>query len=138
EYEVPATFGVFSDDGSETKIQVVLRGLKDNMDVVDRRATFSLAREKTLYMRMALVQSCKSVWMNCTENQSCIEGACKPADVDVHTFNNYFDGEEKFIYCTTPSPLIDTKTMAPMANAPSGGPMIGCSNCVEGACYKTP
>src|SRR5690349_3634005 len=113
DYELPATFGVYSDDGSEPKITVELHGLHNSAEVVLRRASFSLRKEQTLYMRMALVQSCVNVWMSCEsggdQSQSCIEGTCKSATIDVQSFNTYFDGEEKFNFCQTASQLIDSK-----------------------------
>jgi hypothetical protein len=138
DYELPASFGVFSDDGSETKITVELTGYLNDTVVVVRRAAFSLRKEQTLYMRMALLQSCKSVWMGCDPSpgdlsQTCIEGACKSAEVDVQTFNAYTAGVEKVISCGS-AHLIDTKTAQALAMGPE---MPGsCRTCVEGACYK--
>ena len=141
DYELPATFGVYSDDGSEPKIVVELHGTLHGAEVVLRRASFSLIKEQTLYMRMALVQACKNVWMSCEgggdQTQSCIEGVCKPAAIDVHSFNTYFGGEEKFNYCQTATQLIDSVSGAHLTDPPSGTPIpMVCGTCVERACYK--
>jgi hypothetical protein len=138
-YELPAAFGVYSDDGSPTSVTIELDGFGGGDKVIMRRASFSLRKERTLFARMALVAACKDVWMSCEngeQSQTCVEGACRPAAVDAGTFNDYVTGEEKFVYCPSASALADTVTGVPMGAPPAGGPQLGCASCVEGACYK--
>ena len=138
-YELPASFGVYSDDGSETQIEVKLHGRKGDTtgDVVLRQAVFTLKHEQTLYLRMALTQSCVNVWMTCNQDtETCIEGACKPEPIDSATFNPYFGGEENFQFCPSPANLIDPKTLQALSAPPAGTVMPPCTTCVERACYK--
>ena len=136
DYAIPASFGVYSDDGSEPTITVEMTGLLNNAPVVLRRSTFALRKEQTLYMRMALLKSCISVWQSCEGNldqsMTCLQGACTSAQIDVQSFNAYTAGDERLVSCGNPM-LIDTKngqTIMP------SGPKPACGTCIEGACYK--
>lgn len=136
DYDIPASFGVYSDDGSEPKITVEITGLLNDTAVVLRRSTFTLRKEQTLYMRMALLKSCISVWQSCEGNldqsMTCLQGACTSAQIDVNTFNGYASGDEKVVSCGS-AMLIDTKSGQPMM---TGTPKPSCGTCIEGACYK--
>lgn len=134
-YEIPASFGVYSDDGSEPRIEVQVHGLKNEQTLVTRRAVFSLIKEQTLFMRMALVLACVNNSQCPPDTQTCIEGVCKAPDVDSRTFNAYTGGEENFVFCSSGSSLIQTANGQPMQTMNGGLP---CDTCVEGACYHNP
>jgi hypothetical protein len=136
DYDLPASFGVYSDDGSEPTITVEITGLLNDSPVVLRRSTFGLRKEQTLYMRMALLRSCVTVWQSCEGNldqsMTCLQGACTSAQIDVHSFNDYAAGDERLVSCGNGT-LIDTKTGQ---NLPASAPKPSCGTCIEDACYK--
>lgn len=135
DYEIPASFGVYADDGSEPRIEVLVHGLKNEQTLVTRRAVFSLIKEQTLFMRMALVLACVNNTQCPPDTQTCIEGVCKAPDVDSHTFNAYTSGAENFVFCSSGSNLIQTASGQPMQTMMGAVP---CDMCSEGACYHNP
>src|SRR5262245_52985581 len=60
-YELPASFGIYTEDGSEPRIEVQVTGLRNGTTVVKRSAVFAPLKERTLFMRMALASSCKTL-----------------------------------------------------------------------------
>src|SRR5689334_1149052 len=57
-YTLPGSFGVYSPDGSPTRVELVLSGNRNGAMVVQRSSVVSLVPGKTLFMRMGLVITC--------------------------------------------------------------------------------
>src|SRR5581483_11248670 len=102
--------------------------------VVTRKAIVTLVGEKTLFMRMGLVDQCEPI--DCGPDETCIEGACRPAYVDSRTLPVYLRGMESGVVC--PGGILyrntSTKELVPIAG---GGNCGSDEQCVEGTCYKT-
>jgi hypothetical protein len=133
-YELPASFGVYSADASEPRIEVHVKGLKSEQKIVERTAIFSLISEHTLFLRMGLVVRCRDMGDCPSASQTCVEGRCVPVEVDSRTFPEYAPGAELSVACSGPTAFIDTKTGQPM---PISGK--GCAPgelCQEGTCYR--
>ena len=133
EYVLPASFGVFSDDGSQPRIEVQVHGIKDNQNIINRRAIFSLIAEQTLFMRMALVLRCGG--LDCPTGQTCIEGDCRPEEVDARRFPAYTPGLEQVVTCQGPDILRNTQTGDALMTMGSGACPPD-QHCTESTCYE--
>ena len=135
-YELPGSFGVYSDDGSEPRIEVRVQGLKQGVVIVERRSILALVAEQTLFLRMALVQRCLQMSDCPNSSDTCVEGHCRPAEIDGHTLPLYDEAgrSERYLTCSSGTAFRDTKTGALM---PLVGPGCGSDEfCEEGTCYK--
>ena len=132
EYVLPASFGVYTDDGSEPRIEVQVHGIKNNANIINRRAVFALIAEQTLFFRMALVLRCMG--NDCGQGQSCIEGECRPEEVDSHKFPVYTAGLENDVTCQGADTLRNTQTGAPLMSLGSGA-CPPSQHCTESTCY---
>jgi hypothetical protein len=133
-YELPASFGVFTDDGSEPRIEVQLDGYVDGTTnpVVTRRAVFALLKEQTLFMRMALVQRCVNR-SDCANDLTCVEGHCRPATIDTRSLPQYIAGMENTVACQSGTVFKDTGTKQPLMA--TGTTCAAGDFCEEGTCY---
>ena len=133
QFELPGSFGVYTDDGSEPRIEIEIIGFSGNDDLIHRHAILSLVKEQTLFMRMTLVDSCQHR-SDCTANQTCIEGRCAPVDFDAHVLPAYASGMEFSIACASNIHYRDTGTKQDM---PMMGPGCGPNQiCSEGTCLN--
>src|SRR5215468_2791606 len=133
QFILPASFGVYADDSSEPRVEVLVHGIKNNQIVVTRRAILALIKEKTLFLRMALVQRCASRAECPDPSASCVEGRCKSAIVDARALPVYSDGLEARIACSSGTNFINTGTgqiIQPI------GPCAANQFCEEGTCYN--
>jgi hypothetical protein len=132
--ELPGSFGVYTSDGSQPSVTLTAVGWSNGQPVVTRKAIVTLVGEKTLFMRMGLVDKCEGA--TCGPDETCIEGACKPAYVDARTLPIYLKGMESGVVC--PGGILyrntSTKELVPIAG---GGDCGADEQCVEGTCYKT-
>src|SRR5579859_381193 len=85
QYELPGSFGIYSPDGKEVPVELVVTGLRGGMPVVERRSLVSLVAGQTLFLRMGLVSDCGSLdGPSCSAGESCIEGVCRDQHLDAH------------------------------------------------------
>lgn len=135
QFQLPGSFGVFTDDGSEPRIDVVVTGLKGANELVRRTAKLTLVRERTLFFRMALVASCGT--LTCPAGESCVEGKCRPEAVPKVTLPAYERDIELTSRCAVAGApaLVDTLTGQPQ-RVVGPGHCGGGEWCGEGVCYK--
>jgi hypothetical protein len=133
QFILPASFGVYADDGSEPRVEVLVHGIKNNQITVTRRAILSLIKEKTLFLRMALVQRCASRAECPDPSASCVEGRCKSAIVDPRALPVYSQGIEGVIACSSGTNFISTAGNMPL---PVMGACTSSQYCEEGVCYN--
>jgi sugar lactone lactonase YvrE len=131
-FELPGSFGVFTDDGSEPRINVKVYGYHGNTQLVQRYAILSLVKEKTLFARMAIVDACSN--MACPSGSTCIEGACRPQEVNSATLPEYQLGMETSVLCNSGTIWRNTSTKAPLPVAGTGA-CPASDVCIEGTCY---
>ncbi len=133
--ELPGSFGVFSPDGSETKVGITVSGFKNGsvVEVVRRDAILTLISGKTLFLRMGLVKRCQPI--DCGPGQTCVEGACQDPLLDANRLPPFIDDLVTHVTCDSGTQFIDTSTKQPLG-------MIGPGDCnpdelcSEGTCYK--
>jgi hypothetical protein len=134
-YELPGSFGLYSPDGSETRIDLSVKGYRGSELVTERDSIVSLVSGKTLFMRMAIVGDCGNLSQpTCGPTQTCVEGVCRDKEVDAHRFPDYKKALVTSVACDSGSQFIVSSTGTAM---PMIGP--GCSSdefCQEGTCYK--
>jgi hypothetical protein len=138
-FDLPGSYGLYTEDGSAPRVRVNVIGEKGGQDIVTRSSIVSLLAHQTLFMRMALVLKCTNGNPNasCPSGLTCIEGACQAMARDPATLPKYTAGLEKVVQCSGSTTFIDTsKNNAPI---PMTGP--GCEaneECQEGTCYTKP
>lgn len=132
-FALPGSYGIYSTDGSEPRVDVLLRGRKNGQLIVERRSIVSLVSGKTLFMRMGLVAACMNN-VQCPSGQTCIEGACRDALVDARTLPAYKPELVTHLTCSSGTGFVNTEDNSPMPMLPGmeacGGP------CSEGTCYE--
>jgi hypothetical protein len=133
-YELPGSFNVYANDGSEPRVEVVLSGYRGEQEIVRRLAILSLVRGERKFLRMALVSRCRDM-LDCPGGRTCVEGRCVPAEVDAKTLPTYQPGMEETMSCDSGTVLINTSTRQPMVMAGSGTCGTG-ERCEEGTCYR--
>ncbi len=131
--ELPGSFGVYSADGSETKVEITVSGFKNGsvVELVRRDSILKLVSGRTLFLRMGLVIKCMA--SNCSPGQTCIEGVCKDPNIDAHMLPDFTDDLVTHVTCDSGTVFLDTSTKQPMpllGDAQCAGP------CVEGTCYN--
>jgi 6-phosphogluconolactonase (cycloisomerase 2 family) len=136
QFELPGSLGVYTDDGTEPRIEIELVAFDTTgSDIIHRRSILSLVKEQTLFLRMTLTDSCIHR-SDCTDSQTCIEGHCVPVDIDAHILPPYVDKMEFSVSCQTGIHYKDTGTKMDM---PMLGPGCGAGEtCSEGTCLKMP
>ena len=60
-YELPGSFGVYTDDGAEPTLQIDFTGSLGGQETLQREAVLSPVAGKTLFMRMTLVGECNTM-----------------------------------------------------------------------------
>lgn len=133
-FELPGSFGIYSPDGSEPRVQVRVAGLHAGVEVLHRDAVVSLVKQKTLFLRMSLVKRCQA--MDCPTGQTCVEGRCQGALVDETTLPEYTTDAEKSVACSSGTAFINTSTKAPVPQL--GSDCAPDQQCTEGTCYQLP
>src|SRR5262245_9881678 len=73
QYELPGSFGIYSPDGKEVPVELVVSGLRDRAPVVERRSLVTLVSGQTLFLRMGLVGDCGTLdGPTCSPGEGCI------------------------------------------------------------------
>jgi len=132
-YELPGTYGVYSDSGSPDRVRVLLTALDDQQrTLVVRSAVFSLVPEKTLFVRLGVISACRGM-EDCGAGLTCIEGRCASEQIDSTRLPGYTPGLESTIECTSATTFVDTSTMRPLLPINDT-----CSSgvCAEGVCLS--
>jgi hypothetical protein len=133
-FNLPGSYGVYSPDGSEVKVQLDLVGLKDDSPVVTRSAILSLVNGKTLFVRLGLVTGCMNR-SDCGSDQTCVEGRCSSRVIDQLMLPDYDERLVTELTCNSGTAFINTADGSPMplsddaASCPAG-------LCSEGTCLK--
>jgi sugar lactone lactonase YvrE len=135
-FELPGSFGIYSTDGSEPTVQVDVRGFFGNQEIVRRTSILSLIREKTLFLRMGLVNRCMNR-SDCPAGRTCVEGRCVPEQVESPTLPAYVDGMERTVTCNSGTTFINTGTNEPLEVVGTGQCGPG-QRCLESTCYDIP
>ena len=60
-YELPGSFGLYSADGSEPRVELQVLGYKGKELITERDSILSLISGQTLFLRMALVSDCSAL-----------------------------------------------------------------------------
>ncbi len=131
---LPGSFGLYSPDGSATDLTVIVTGFHQNHMLMTRTAQVTLIPGRTLFMRMALASACASV-ASCKSDETCIDGACAPLDVDARTLPDFTPDLVDAIACASGPSWVNGASGEPLpvgSGCPSGGV------CREGACYLAP
>ncbi len=132
QFQLPGSFGIYSPDGNQTRIRIDVTATGGGTTLLRRTSTMRLIEEQTLFMRMALTAACMSA-ADCPTDQTCIEGACRAAEVDPRTFPHYQPAMEETLACDSGTAFMNTSTKELMKQS---GP--GCAAnqfCREGTCY---
>ena len=135
DFNLPGSYGMQS-DGTEFDLDLVLDGVKDGSNVVERHAILSLVSGQTLFYRMTIVAGCIGR-DDCAQGQTCVEGACQPIAIDAHQLPAFDPALVTELSCNSGTAFIDTGTdMAmPVSGAGSACPADLCS---EGTCLLPP
>jgi hypothetical protein len=113
-YNLPATFAVYSANGSADRFRAVLTASDtQGTPLVVRTAVMSLVPEKTLFVRLGLVGACQGM-DTCGTGQTCVDGACATEDIDSSLLPEYVTGVESEIQCASDTNFIDTSTGQPL------------------------
>jgi hypothetical protein len=72
--DLPISYALYT-DGDTPTVDITLMGFRNQQERVRRNATVSFVREKTLFLRLALVGLCAGQ-LECRAGQTCIEGRC--------------------------------------------------------------
>ncbi len=136
-YELPGSFGIYSPDGSEPRVELQVQGFMNGQLVVARDSVLSLVANETLFTRMAMVSDCNALdGPNCSATQTCIEGVCRDKAVDAHTFPPYSAPLVTHVACQSGSQFIVSSSGMAMPLLPG---TTGCGAnqyCQEGTCYN--
>ncbi|HEX2574099.1 MAG TPA: hypothetical protein VH877_31425, partial [Polyangia bacterium] len=133
-YQLPGSFNIYTNDGSEPRVEIVLSGYTGEQEIVRRRALLTLVRGERKFLRMALVNRCMNN-LDCPAGRTCVEGRCVPAEINARLLPAYQAGMEEAMSCDSGTVLINTSTKQPMPMTGSGSCGEG-ERCGEGTCVR--
>src|SRR6185436_3563415 len=109
-YNLPGSYGVFTEDGSQPRVRLDVIGSLKGKDIVKRTSIISLLSQETRFMRMTIVEKCEDGKPNatCPKGLTCIEGSCQDQVRDVRTLPLYVAGMEAKFDCSSGTTYIDT------------------------------
>ena len=134
-FELPGSVVSYSGKGAEPRMRVTVTAFNpSNQRMLRRQSIFTLVKEKTLFMRMGVVDKCFQD-ADCPEAKTCIEGRCK--DIVFKRLPLYEPEKrpEFSVQCQSGTSFINTRTGMPL---PLERPDQSCPDegvCIEGACY---
>jgi hypothetical protein len=135
-FNLPGSYGIYSADGTEPKVQIEVVGLKNGKSVVTRHAILSLVSNRTLFVRMGLTAGCINK-NDCGPTETCVEGQCRERLIDSRQLPDFVQVLVNELTCDSGTHYIDTATGDPM---PFSADAMNCpsSLCSEGTCFKPP
>lgn len=135
-FNLPGSFGIYR-DGDHDRVQIKLTGLRAGAPVVVREAVLGFVDGKTTFYRMGLTSSCMA--NTCPAGQTCVEGACKPRELDPTMFPGFRDDLVTTLSCSTPGTpgYLDTASGQAMPLAKDAAACPG-ALCSEGTCLVPP
>ena len=134
-YELPGSFGIYSPDGKQPRLEFSVQGLRAGALVVERTSITSLIAGQTLFMRLGLVGDCGTLdGPSCSDGESCIEGVCRPEDTDPHRLPRYRKELVDHIECQSGTVFVVSSTGTPMPSLGDSCPAD--EYCQEGVCLK--
>jgi hypothetical protein len=136
-YELPGSFGVFSSDGSEPRVELSLFAFQGNTMVADRESILSLVSGQTLFLRMGLTSACNvQNGIKCAADESCVEGVCEKRLIDAHKLPKFRPELVTSVDCSSNTHYVVSSTGMPMPVLKSSCP--GSDSCHEGTCFHDP
>jgi hypothetical protein len=134
-YELPGTYGIYSDSGAPDRVRVVLTATDDQFrTLVVRSAVFNLVPEKTLFVRLGVISACQGM-TDCGQGMTCIEGRCTSEQIDSSRLPNYRPGFESTVECASSATFVDTSTKVPLTQTAAS---CATGTCAEGVCLSPP
>jgi len=130
---LPGSFGLYDPNGRSLPVSIQLTGFLHGQPKVIRHSLVSLVPDQTLFLRMGLTAQCLNRF-DCPQDQTCVEGACKPRLVATATLPKFVDGMERQISCNSGTTFIDTSTSESLP-VTGGGCATTDGRCEEGTCY---
>jgi len=132
-YELPGTYGIYSESGQADRVRVVLTAIDDQQrTLVVRSAVFSLVPEKTLFVRLGVISACEGM-TDCGPGLTCVEGRCTSEMIDSSRLPNYEPGMESRVECASSTTFVDTSTKQPLTQTAVS---CGSGTCAEGVCLS--
>ena len=136
-YELPGSFGIFSSDGSEPRVDLSLLAFQGNNMIADRESVLSLVSGQTLFLRMGVTSACNlSNGIKCASDESCVEGICEKRLLDAHLLPKYRPELVTSVDCSSTVHYIDSSTGVAMPVLKSS--CAGNDVCHEGTCLHSP
>jgi hypothetical protein len=134
-YELPGTYGIYSDVGTADRVRVRLLAVDDaGSTLVVRTAVFSLVPQRTLFVRLGVISACEGK-SDCGDGMTCIEGRCASETIDSSRLPDYKPDLVKQLSCASVVTFVDTSTkqpLLPVAETCASGV------CSEGVCLSAP
>lgn len=123
-FNLPASYGVYTDDGSEPAVEVTVTGYL-GANSIERKARLRLIKEHTLLLRLGILKNCENKM--CPAGLTCIEGVCETPDTDPYGLPDFANDPGQVGACMGSS-------------IPAGpGAVPTCSDgklCLEGGCVE--
>jgi sugar lactone lactonase YvrE len=139
EFILPGSFGLYSDDGSEPRVQIDVTGHKGTSDspaIVTHRSVINLIHEQTLFLRESLVAGCQNdTDCKLEANQTCVEGRCVDNRIDARMLPKYREELITTVECDSGTRFVNTATKEELVPA---GDCDANQLCQEGTCYTPP
>ncbi len=134
-YELPGTYGVYSDAGTADRVRVRLLAVDDaDSTLVVRTAVFSLVPQRTLFVRLGVISACEGM-SDCGDGMTCIEGRCAAEAIDSSRLPDYKPDLVKQLSCASVVTFVDTSTKQPLLPVAE---TCGSGTCSEGVCLSPP
>ena len=132
-YELPGTYGIYSESGAADRVRVVLTATDDQArTLVVRSAVFNLVPEKTLFVRLGVISACQGM-TDCGAGMTCIEGRCASEKIDSGRLPDYHPGLESTVECASSTTFVDTSTKKPLTQTAAS---CASGTCAEGICLS--
>ncbi len=136
-YILPGSFGLYSSDGSEPRVKILITGFRGSEadPRVTRTSILSLISGQTLFLRQSLVAGCVTN-QDCQDsgNQTCVEGRCVDNRIDTHTLPKFQDALLTTVECGA----TQFRNTGSGAMLTASGTCAAGQFCSEGLCYTPP
>lgn len=132
---LPASFGLYSEEGNEEPFTLDVVGYKNGTQFVQRHAVMGLIEGETLFYRMTLTSVCTA--MTCPPNTTCAEGQCVPVEIDTHRLPAFEEALVTTLTCASNVHYIDTGTGEAMGYS-NDAMQCPADRCHEGVCFTPP